>query len=150
MNFYKHFIGDYGRDTGHLTLVEHGAFRLMLDHFYATCRPLPQDPKSLYRLLRAESPAERKAIDSVSLQFWRPLPENVETLYECLGLNTEIERKPLGKVAAEWTEIGGLINIRALGEIVKSSVIAQKNRQTAISREQGRRFRVVGGANDAF
>lgn len=73
MNFYKHYIGDYQRDTGHLSLAEHGAYRLMLDAFYATGKPLPADRKTLYRLLRAATPVERKAIDSVSAQFWEML-----------------------------------------------------------------------------
>ena len=70
MNFYKHYIGDYQRDTGHLSLAEHGAYRLMLDAFYATGKPLPADKKALYRLLRAATPIERKAIDFVCAQFW--------------------------------------------------------------------------------
>ena len=59
MNFYKHYIGDYQRDTGHLSLAEHGAYRLMLDAFYATGKPLPADKKALYRLLRAATAVER-------------------------------------------------------------------------------------------
>ena len=70
MNFYKHYIGDYQRDTGHLSVTEHGAFRLMLDVYYATEKPLPLDRKALYRLLRAESGLDRIAIDSVINQFW--------------------------------------------------------------------------------
>ena len=70
MNFYKHYIGDYQRDTGHLTLTEHGAYRLMLDAYYATGKPLPSDRKALYRLLRAAGATEKKAIDSVASQFW--------------------------------------------------------------------------------
>ena len=70
MNCYKHYIGDYQRDTGHLSLAEHGAYRLMLDAFYATGKPLPADRKALYRLLRAATSIERKAIDMVSAQFW--------------------------------------------------------------------------------
>ncbi len=74
MNFYKHYIGDYQRDTGHLSLAEHGAYRLMLDAFYATGKPLPHDKKALYRLLRAATSVERKAIDAVSAQFWETTP----------------------------------------------------------------------------
>ena len=70
MNYYEHHIGDYQRKTAHLTLAEHGAYSLMLQAFYASERPLPADRKVLYRLLRAESVIERKAIDSVSAQFW--------------------------------------------------------------------------------
>jgi uncharacterized protein YdaU (DUF1376 family) len=70
MNYYEHHIGDYQRKTAHLTLAEHGAYTLMLQTFYATERPLPADRKVLYRLLRADSVAERKAVDSVTAQFW--------------------------------------------------------------------------------
>ena len=77
MNFYKHYIGDYQRDTGHLSLAEHGAYRLMLDIFYATGKPLPAGKKVLYRLLRAAAPAERKAIDAVLAQFWETTPEGL-------------------------------------------------------------------------
>ena len=139
MNFYKHFIGDYQRDTGDLSLIEHGAFRLMLDHFYGTGRPLPKEKKALCRLLRAESEPERKAIEAVSLRFWRQLPPEIEPLYDWLELHTETERIPLRQVAQDWTEVGGLVNVRALAEIVKASVIAAKNRKTAIAREANRR-----------
>ena len=71
MNFYKHYIGDYQRDTGHLSLTEHGAYRLMLDAFYATGKPLPADKRALYRLVRAGSRQERLAVDSVAAQFWQ-------------------------------------------------------------------------------
>lgn len=70
MNFYKHYIGDYQRDTGHLSLTEHGAYRLMLDAFYATGKPLPADKRALYRLVRAGSRQDRLAVDSVAAQFW--------------------------------------------------------------------------------
>ncbi len=149
MNFYKHFLGDYARATGHLSLVEHGAFRLMLDHFYGAGRPLPANRKALYRLLRAETPDERRAVDAIAIQFWRPLPDDIEPLYELLELRTEAERRPLRMVVNEWTEVGGLINTRALGEMVKARVVAEKNKQTAIEREQKRRsqqqLQVVGG-----
>lgn len=145
MNFYKHFIGDYARDTGDLSLLEHGAYRLMLDHFYGTSRPLPENKKALYRLLRAENDTDRKAVDAVSLRFWRRLPSDLESLYSLLDLRTEEERLPLRLVATEWTEAGGLINLRALGEIVKAHIIAGKNRQIAIQREQKKRLKLVAG-----
>lgn len=141
MNFYKHFLGDYARATGHLSLIEHGAYRLMLDHFYGACRPLPGNKKAVYRLLRAETEAERRAVDTVSFLFWRTLPAEIEPLYELLDLRTEEERWPLHAVTAEWTEVGGLINVRALGEIVKARVIAVKNKQIALDREQKKRSR---------
>jgi len=70
MNFVKLYIGDYQRDTGHLSIAEHGAYLLMLQHYYATEKPLPIG-KALHRLLRAESKADRDAVDSVAAQFWK-------------------------------------------------------------------------------
>jgi uncharacterized protein YdaU (DUF1376 family) len=70
MNFYKHYLGDYARDTGHLTLVEHGAYRVLLDHYYATERPLPEEKVALYRICKAFTPAERRAVDMVAKDFF--------------------------------------------------------------------------------
>lgn len=71
MNFVRLYIGDYLRDTGTLTVSEHGAYMLMLMHHYATERPLPSG-RELHRLLRAETKAEREAIDAVAARFWKP------------------------------------------------------------------------------
>lgn len=70
MIFYKHFIGDYQRDTGHLSLTEHGAYRLLLDAYYATEKPLPADERRLFRLLSATDPEEHQAIRTVLADFW--------------------------------------------------------------------------------
>lgn len=69
MNFFKLYIGDYQRDTGSLSLAEHGAYLMMLQHFYATEKPL-QKGRELYRLLRCETKAERQAVDAVVSKFW--------------------------------------------------------------------------------
>lgn len=69
MNFFKLYVGDYQRDTAHLSITEHGAYMLMLQHYYATEKPLPSG-KALHRMLRAQDKAERDAIDAVAAQFW--------------------------------------------------------------------------------
>ena len=76
MNFFKLYIGDYLRDTGTLSVSEHGAYLLMLVNHYATEKPLPTG-KELYRLLRAESKAERDAVDSVVRKFWEEKPDGI-------------------------------------------------------------------------
>ena len=70
MNFYKRYIGDYARDTGHLSMLEHGAYTLLLDAFYGTKRALPGNKLTLYRLVRATTKRERDAVDSVLAEFW--------------------------------------------------------------------------------
>ena len=43
VNYYPHHIGDYSKDTSHLTMLEDAAYRRMLDVYYATEKPLPLD-----------------------------------------------------------------------------------------------------------
>ena len=74
MNWYKHYIGDYQRDTGHLSMVEHGAYRLMLDTHYATEAPLPKTNSVLFRLLRAFTEAEQEAVVAILSQYWTETP----------------------------------------------------------------------------
>lgn len=70
MNFYKRYMGDFARDTAHLTMIERGAYNDMLDHYYATGRSLPDDNAALYRIAKAMSGAERKAVDTVAARFF--------------------------------------------------------------------------------
>lgn len=41
MNYYKRHLGDYARDTGHLTALEHGIYNLLLDAYYSTEKAIP-------------------------------------------------------------------------------------------------------------
>lgn len=75
-------MGKYARDTGKLSLVEHGAYNLLLDHYYSTGglpntfgdnpvnkavsnAQLMPDHCRLYRVCKAISQIEQKAVDSV-------------------------------------------------------------------------------------
>ena len=69
MNYYRRFIGDYQSDTGHLSVIEHGAYTLLLDLYYATGR-VPKELDSICRIVRAISPEERKAVESILAEFW--------------------------------------------------------------------------------
>lgn len=69
MNYIKWYIGDYMKKTGTLSIAEHGAYCLMLQHYYATEAPLPVG-RDLYHLLRALSKQEREAVDLVASRYW--------------------------------------------------------------------------------
>lgn len=43
MHYYKRHLGDYARDTGHLSALEHGVYTLLLDWYYVNERPIPHD-----------------------------------------------------------------------------------------------------------
>lgn len=68
MNFWKRFIGDYARDTGHLSLLEHGVYTVLLDRLYATERPIPE--ADVYRVARASTRPERAAVDAILAEFF--------------------------------------------------------------------------------
>lgn len=84
-SWYPFYPGDYARDTKHLSLVEHGAYRVLLDHYYATGKPLlfgnatsnatsnrelMPDHSRLYRICGAISKAEQDAVDTVLSFFF--------------------------------------------------------------------------------
>lgn len=68
MNYYKRHIGDYAKDTGWLTTYQHGVYALLLDWYYSNERPIPLD--LVYRIVRARSGPERRAVDEVIAAFF--------------------------------------------------------------------------------
>jgi uncharacterized protein YdaU (DUF1376 family) len=70
VNFYKKHIGAYAKKTPHLSLMEHGAYNLLMDACYANEGPLPADKQSLYKICRATSGPERKAVNRVADEFF--------------------------------------------------------------------------------
>ena len=67
---YQHHINDWRTKTGELSLEEKGAYREMMDWFYALEGKLPSDIEKLSRILGLQTQSERTAIASVSHKFW--------------------------------------------------------------------------------
>lgn len=63
-------IGDYQRDTGHLRASEHGAYLLLLFHYWST-GGLPEDDPHLSSIARM-SPAEWKRARPTIERFFKP------------------------------------------------------------------------------
>ena len=70
MNYYEHHLGDYFKDAGHLSMIEHGAYRLLLDAYYIREAPLPAEIKECCKLARASSKPERDAVAYVLREFF--------------------------------------------------------------------------------
>lgn len=75
MNYYEHHLGDYLRDTAHLSMIEDGAYRRLLDVYYVKELPLPHEPRDVYRLVRAGTKPERDAVAIVLREFFVDTPE---------------------------------------------------------------------------
>jgi len=84
VNYFELYTGDYQRDTADLTLIEHGAFLLLLSAYYATERPLPVgqmgNPREtepfpsgfnpVFRIARAMTDEEKSAVVIVADRFF--------------------------------------------------------------------------------
>jgi uncharacterized protein YdaU (DUF1376 family) len=71
MHHYPHHIGDYRTHTAHLTMVEDGAYRRLLDLYYMHEKPLPADVAGVQRLASARTEDERAAVETVLREFFR-------------------------------------------------------------------------------
>jgi len=70
MHYYDFNVGDYRRSTGHLTMLEHGAYRQLLDTYYLNEAPLPADIADVFRTHCARSPEEQSAMQTVLKEFF--------------------------------------------------------------------------------
>ncbi len=70
MNHYPRHIGDWIRDTAHLSEVEECIYSRMIDQYYSREKPLPADPVAVCRLVRAGSKEARKAVQVVLAEFF--------------------------------------------------------------------------------
>lgn len=69
MNYYKFHVGDYRRDTAHLSLIEHGIYRQLIDQYYLSESPLPEIPK-LMRSLSIRNADDERSLGNVLSDFF--------------------------------------------------------------------------------
>lgn len=68
MNYYKRHIGDYAKKAGHLTVLEHGIYTLLLDAYYD--REQAPTHEEAVRVSRCRTPEELAALDAVLADFF--------------------------------------------------------------------------------
>lgn len=68
MNYYERHIGDYLKNTAHLSLLEHGIYTRLLDVYYTREDGIPID--QVERLIGVRSKEERKALGDVLDEFF--------------------------------------------------------------------------------
>jgi uncharacterized protein YdaU (DUF1376 family) len=83
MNYYERHLGDYAKHTGHLSMLEHGAYTLLLDRYYSTETGIPAD--QAYKIARAAKKEERAAVDAVLSEFF--------TLTDNLWIKNRVEEE---------------------------------------------------------
>jgi uncharacterized protein YdaU (DUF1376 family) len=65
MHYYQFNIADYRKDTGHLSLLEHGIYRSLLDSYYLNESPLCEDDANLMRTHCVRTEEEQKAFKNI-------------------------------------------------------------------------------------
>ena len=73
MFYFKFHIGDYRRETSHLTLLEHGVYMTLMSTYYTNEHPLPADEKQLFRLAGARTDEEKEAVINVVNEFFKQM-----------------------------------------------------------------------------
>lgn len=70
MNYYSFNVGDYRRDTLHLTRLEHSIYRELIDWYYLDEAPIPQETQMVARKMRLGSEDEIEALNRVLEEFF--------------------------------------------------------------------------------
>lgn len=104
MHYYQFNIADYRKDTTHLTMLEHGAYRQLLDWYYLNEQPIPLKTEVVFRRLSAKTDEEKTAIEMVL----RDMFEYTENGYVQHRVKREIEQyQAKADRAREVGKLGG-------------------------------------------
>lgn len=118
--WYPRYMADYASKTAHLSLAEHGAYTLLLDHYYSTGKPLPANAEQLHRICRAFAEHEKSAIDKVLQEFFSPESDGWHNnkADDELKKRDEISKKRSnsGKLGRTKPEMAAQANDAAIGE----------------------------------
>lgn len=71
MHYYKFNIADYRKDTSHLSTIEHGIYRQLIDWYYLDEKPIPLETQVVSRRLRLGSEVEFSSLQNVLSDFFK-------------------------------------------------------------------------------
>jgi uncharacterized protein YdaU (DUF1376 family) len=104
LNYFEDHIGDYAAATAHLSWDEDMAYTRLIRSYYHSERPIPQS--QAYRLARASTPSQRRAVDTVLAEFFTLLEDG----YHQKRCDAEIarfqdkQRKARASADARWSK----------------------------------------------
>lgn len=100
MDWYERRPSEYKEDTWHLSLAEHGAYNLLLDHYYANEKPLPNQDRALASICNCSSDEWATVKENV-LKFFK-VKENRLHKRKCdTILNAAFKRRKDGALRAK-------------------------------------------------
>jgi uncharacterized protein YdaU (DUF1376 family) len=97
------YVGRYLADTGHLTVCEHGAYVLLLMHYWCN-GPLPDDDKQLATIARTERKAWDRVVGPALRPFFRLVDGKLHQKRADIELTKakEISAKKRAAAGARW------------------------------------------------
>jgi len=70
LHYYTFNIGDYRRDTSHLSRIEHSIYRDLIDWYYLDESPIPKETQMVSRRLCIKTDEEAEAVKNVLSDFF--------------------------------------------------------------------------------
>jgi uncharacterized protein YdaU (DUF1376 family) len=104
MNYYERHIGDYLKDTAHLSLLEHGVYTRLMDVYYTREGAIPAGEAA--RLIGARSKDEREALKTVLAEFF-VLVDGAHRQDRCereIDRFKDKQRKAIASANARWSK----------------------------------------------
>jgi len=119
VNFYKRHLGDYAKDTTHLSLLEHGIYTRLLDVYYSREKPFPGFDATA-RLIGARSDDERSALRDILNEFFT----HVDGGYQHARCEREIaEAGVKAEKNREVGKLGGRPRKTETGEVLEKTIM---------------------------
>jgi uncharacterized protein YdaU (DUF1376 family) len=112
LNYYERHIGDYLKDTAHLSLLQHGIYARLLDVYYTKEAALPE--ADALRLIGARSKEERAAAIDVLAEFFT-LVDGAWSQSRCdaeIARYRDKQEKAKRSAEARWSESGRNANAK--------------------------------------
>lgn len=106
MHHYPHNIGDFRKDTPHLSPSEKGIYRDLLDYAYATEKPLPDDLDMLCRVTGAVRGPERVLVGKLLAEFFTRCTHGWEHKRVIKEIRKYYAKSDAGKLGADAKHYG--------------------------------------------
>lgn len=152
MHYYQFNIGDYAKDTSHLTEMEDLAYRRMLDLCYRTERALPLDIQEIARLIRMRTHCE--CIATVLRDFFDEHADG----YKNRRVDAELEKaysksaKARESAKSRWSKNNDLRDENAMRTQCESDATQDTRHitQDTIHKEEKKKATGVAASRDAI
>ncbi len=101
MNYYRRYIGDFQADTMSLSMMEQGAYDRLLDHYYASEKPIPLNTDRAAIICRAVTMEERAAVQMVLDTYFQKREDGWHNARADKEIGLSMVRSKAGKQGAD-------------------------------------------------